>query len=103
MKRTGIKRIIALAMTCAMLLSACGKGGQNTADEGVSGTETPTGTTVDMTPPSDAEILQTAASYDTGAADWSLSIDAADRVHDISELLYGMFVEDINFAADGGL
>ena len=36
-------------------------------------------------------------------ADYSLSIDATDKIHDISDLLYGIFFEDINFAADGGL
>ena len=36
-------------------------------------------------------------------ADYTLSIDASDKIHDISDLLYGIFFEDINFAADGGL
>ncbi len=36
-------------------------------------------------------------------SDYYLSIDAADEVHEISDLLYGVFFEDINFAADGGL
>ena len=44
----------------------------------------------------------TVTAYDVNA-DYQLSIDAADEVHDISELLYGIFFEDINFAADGGL
>ena len=41
--------------------------------------------------------------YDSAAADYSLDIDAANEMHDISELLFGIFFEDINFAADGGL
>ncbi len=41
--------------------------------------------------------------YDKNNADYTLSIDALNEVHDISELLYGIFFEDINFAADGGL
>lgn len=41
--------------------------------------------------------------YDTVKANYTLGIDASDKVHDISELLYGIFIEDINFAADGGL
>ena len=43
--------------------------------------------------------------YDAGetVADYTLSIDAKDEIHDISDLLYGIFFEDINFAADGGL
>lgn len=45
----------------------------------------------------------TVTAYDTVNSDYQLSIDAADEVHDISELLFGIFFEDINFAADGGL
>ena len=36
-------------------------------------------------------------------ADYTLSIDSTEEIHDISDLLYGIFFEDINFAADGGL
>ena len=42
-------------------------------------------------------------SYDTEKAKYTLSVDAGDEIHDISELLFGIFFEDINFAADGGL
>ena len=45
----------------------------------------------------------TVTAYDKNNADYTLSIDAGNEVHDISELLYGIFFEDINFAADGGL
>ncbi len=41
--------------------------------------------------------------YSTEDADYILNINAANRVHDISDLLFGIFLEDINFAADGGL
>lgn len=34
---------------------------------------------------------------------YTLNIDAGDEIHDISDLLFGVFFEDINFAADGGL
>ncbi len=55
----------------------------------------------------DAEISRpqsnTIAVYDSAKADYKLSIDAADEIHDISDLLFGIFFEDINFAADGGL
>lgn len=43
------------------------------------------------------------STYDSAAAEYSLDIDAANEIHDISELLFGIFFEDINFAADGGL
>ncbi len=45
----------------------------------------------------------TIAAYDSAKADYTLNIDAADEIHDISDLLFGIFFEDINFAADGGL
>ena len=45
----------------------------------------------------------TVSAYSTENSDYQLSIDAADEVHEISDLLYGIFFEDINFAADGGL
>lgn len=43
------------------------------------------------------------SAYDTKATNYTLSIDSTVKVHDISDLLYGIFIEDINFAADGGL
>lgn len=47
----------------------------------------------------------TITAYDSSetVADYTLKIDASDEIHDISDLLYGIFFEDINFAADGGL
>lgn len=41
--------------------------------------------------------------YDASTSDYSLNINADNEIHDISELLFGIFFEDINFAADGGL
>ena len=43
------------------------------------------------------------SAYDSSAADYSLNIDAGSRKHDISDLLFGIFLEDINFAVDGGM
>ncbi|MEE1011348.1 MAG: alpha-L-arabinofuranosidase C-terminal domain-containing protein, partial [Acutalibacteraceae bacterium] len=45
----------------------------------------------------------TVTAYSTADADYTLGIDAGDEIHDISDLLFGIFFEDINFAADGGL
>ncbi len=42
------------------------------------------------------------SAYNTEGA-YSLNIDASDEIHDISDLLFGVFFEDINFAADGGI
>ena len=41
--------------------------------------------------------------YNKETANYTLNIDAGDKIHDISDLLFGIFFEDINFAADGGL
>lgn len=43
------------------------------------------------------------SAYSAEDADYSLDIDSANEIHDISDMLYGVFFEDINFAADGGL
>ncbi len=45
----------------------------------------------------------TVTAYSTEDSDYTLNIDAGDEIHDISDLLFGIFFEDINFAADGGL
>ena len=45
----------------------------------------------------------TVAAYDTTNTNYALNIDAGETLHDISDMLYGIFIEDINFAADGGL
>ena len=43
------------------------------------------------------------SAYDRENSNYVLTVDAADEVHEISDILYGIFFEDINFAADGGL
>ncbi len=43
------------------------------------------------------------SAYDTKATNYALTVDAGESVHEISDMLYGIFIEDINFAADGGL
>ncbi len=43
------------------------------------------------------------SAYDPAAADYRLFADASSPAHDISDLLFGAFFEDINFAGDGGL
>ncbi|MBR6779619.1 MAG: hypothetical protein IKM24_01200, partial [Clostridia bacterium] len=45
----------------------------------------------------------TVDTYNEESADYTLAIHAQNEVHDISDLLYGVFFEDINFSADGGL
>ena len=41
--------------------------------------------------------------YDPERAHYALRIEADKEVHEISDMLYGIFFEDINFGADGGL
>lgn len=43
------------------------------------------------------------SNYNKETANYTLNIDAGNKIHDISDLLFGIFFEDINFAADGGL
>lgn len=43
------------------------------------------------------------AAYNTAKSNYTLNVDASNKVHSISDMLYGIFIEDINFAADGGL
>ncbi len=45
----------------------------------------------------------TVGTYDEQTADYKLRILPENEVHDISDILYGVFFEDINFAADAGL
>ncbi len=54
-------------------------------------------------PPKERPEANTVSVYSEEAADYKLGIDVSDEIHDISELLFGVFFEDINFAADGGL
>ncbi|MBE5888392.1 MAG: hypothetical protein E7283_06090 [Lachnospiraceae bacterium] len=41
--------------------------------------------------------------YDKTKTDYLLNVDASNQLHNVSDLLMGIFIEDINFAADGGL
>ena len=41
--------------------------------------------------------------YSIESSHYTLTVDGSNEVHKISDLLYGIFIEDINFAADGGL
>lgn len=58
-------------------------------------------------PPKEIIVDNTGANsvtdYNAENAKYALNIDAGDEIHDISDLLFGAFFEDINFAADGGL
>jgi len=70
-------------------------------------TAVPTKTLEPTTPPTPTPAVYgdpaSADAYDTSKSNYTLSVDAAAPVHEISDMLYGIFIEDINFAADGGL
>jgi alpha-L-arabinofuranosidase len=88
---------------CVLFTSACGgnaQGGDST-QTGNAGTEN--GASEAGGEPVVYGAAGEVSSYDTKNANYTLQIDASDEVHDISDLLYGIFIEDINFAADGGL
>lgn len=85
-----VSLLTALALILLLVMTSCGgKGDSKEHDEGREPFERPESGSV--------------SAYDSTKADFMLDVDAADEVHDISELLYGIFFEDINFAADGGL
>lgn len=107
--------ILAIAL-CVALITATGCGGSKSDDDKDKTTQTTTeqAKSDNVTPKPDgnddekenAKVYGEAgkiSAYDTAKTNYTLSIDAKNQVHDISELLYGIFIEDINFAADGGL
>ncbi len=49
------------------------------------------------------EGANSVSAYNKASANYTLDVDAGDKIYDISDLLFGIFFEDINFAADGGL
>ena len=77
-----LKKFIALVMAALASLSLCGK--EQVAE---------------IIRPDDNAVT----AYSETDADYQMNIDVKDEIHDISDLLYGVFFEDINFAADGGL
>lgn len=111
--------IAILLVFATAVLTACGNGADADTD-----TDTGTGQVTDEVTGTDAETEKTPeddpaddvdrkngvfgeageiAAYDPDNANYTLGINAAVKVHDISDLLFGIFLEDINFAADGGL
>lgn len=83
------KAIISIALVLTMLASCTPKTPDSTVTE-------PSAIVLDNT---NANVV---SAYNTEGA-YTLNIDAGDEIHDISDLLFGVFFEDINFAADGGL
>lgn len=51
------------------------------------------------------DVIQEYTIYVTGTSEnpYTINIDASDRSKDVSDIMWGLFFEDINSAADGGL
>lgn len=111
-----LRRIIAalLVLTMLPIMSACDNGDKpdvNTSDSTDAGSETDTSADTgddktDKPTTNKNGVFGEAgevATYDPEKSNYYLGINAAVRVHDISDMLFGIFLEDINFAADGGL
>lgn len=81
-----IKRLISVMMTLVMALISLFAPNTST-------------TPVEKERPSAGSVTE----YCKEEADYSLEIDASEKLHEISDMLFGVFFEDINFAADGGL
>lgn len=96
--------ILSMALCASVLaMSGCSKPDSDNAEET---TKKTTVTKVEVETETSANIYGEAnelAPYDTEKSNYTLDIDSSIEVHDISDLLYGIFIEDINFAADGGL
>ena len=89
------KRLLALVLACAAVLSLAACGTQDPA----ASTPSTEPAAVDFVRPAENSLTE----YDALRSDYQLSIDAGEETHDISDMLMGIFFEDINFAADGGL
>ena len=95
------KRLLTILICTALILqcTACGSSGNTETVQVTAETET--------TPLNDhSGIYGTAgevSAYDTENSNYTLTVNAGEPVHEISDTLFGIFIEDINFAADGGL
>lgn len=101
-KRRLLSSVIAVLLVGAMVMTACGDN-EEPEETGTGGQKQTDAGEVQPEPEKERPAGGTVTAYDVSAADFSLGIDVADEVHDISDMLYGIFIEDINFAADGGL
>jgi len=98
-----LKKVLACLTLAAMVLPvvACGK--KNTGELQTTGKVEQETTTKKEEVKINRPAENTLTAYDLVNTDYTLSIDASNEIHDISDLLMGIFFEDINFAADGGL
>lgn len=109
MRKTAPTYIITALMIACMVLGLCGCSKKNSGLNDVqSSAENSQGELAQntQTEPEKQKKPYEAESevpVNTSGTDYVLKINTSNKIHDISELLYGIFFEDINFAADGGL
>lgn len=92
--RTHFTKALALLLCAAMLLMALASCGRTEGPEETKGSSQET---------FERPEAGTVTAYDEAKSDFALTVDVSKEEHAISPLLYGIFIEDINFAADGGL
>ncbi len=80
--------LVSLLLCAAMLMATACTGGKNSETDAATGENDPT------VPLPAWDML---SAYDPDGSDFRLSVDAKDEVHDISELLFGIFFEDNNY------
>lgn len=103
------KKILSVLIGLAMLMQGCAGAEMEVSEEKESVSEerteierTESVDSSDSKPQIYGESNELAM-YDPENANYNLKVNSGEKLHDISELLYGIFIEDINFAADGGL
>ena len=108
------KGVSALLCACLILSGAACAGKDNNGDNGMQVPEETMNQGEEAIPtlPPEAEKEEdvfvrpaenTVSEYDAKRMDFQVNIDAGNVMHDVSDMLFGIFFEDINFAADGGL
>lgn len=101
------KKILTIMICCAVVtnFSGCGNLADNNDSQGTDAQQISVSDNV-LSAGDHSGVYGTAGEispYNTVNANYALTVDAGTHVHDISETLFGIFIEDINFAADGGL
>lgn len=100
------KTILAAVITLVLSMAACSNS-SGTPNSATPSAAPPSGdnATSDVQQPTvwEQPAENTISAYNTIQTDYTLQIDAGNKLHDVSDLLMGIFIEDINFAADGGL
>lgn len=93
------KRGVAAMMACMLVLSLNGCGDKKQEANSSQQTAESQQEEIVFERPNENMVSK----YDAVQTDYTLDVDVSDKICDISDMLMGIFIEDINFAADGGL